>query len=718
MKRSRSIVWVAVVVSSVVLLLAGLVARRSVETLAVTSEQVVQSKELELSLERALSTLRDAETGQRGFLLTGSEQYLGPYLEALRELDGRLTTVEVRLKARNESLETMHELQDLVARKLEEIARTITLFRSGANEQALAVVRTDEGRVYMDAIRNWIGDHVEAEQRNVEALLDRQQEARTATIRSSIAVSTLAIVLMLLLAYVVKRDSAKLRFSEERLSTTLRSIGDAVIATDEQGLVTMINPIGEELTGWRSGQALGKPLDEIFRIVNEDTRMAVESPVAKVLREGGIVGLANHTVLIRRTGNETAIEDSAAPIKDRTGATIGVVLVFRDATSERAAQNALRLADRRKDEFLATLAHELRNPLAPIRQAAGLAAHAGATPEQIKWSHAVIERQTVHMARLLDDLLDVSRITRGKLEVRRSRTTLEAVIEAAVETARPAIDAGKHTLTVDLPSEPIELEVDSLRIAQVLGNLFTNAAKYTASQGQIKLTVQRDGDSVLIRVIDNGIGLAADDLPKIFEMFAQVKPTLDRKESGLGIGLALSRALVQMHGGTLEGHSKGLAKGSEFIVRLPVADVLTGTSTAESAAIAARSAEVPSPARKLSILLADDNRDACDSLEILLSLEGHDVRVANDGEHALELLESFRPDVALLDIGMPKLNGYDVAAAVRKKPWGSSVRLVAITGWGQADDRQRAMNAGFDAHFVKPVDIASLQAFCNSMRED
>jgi len=721
MKRSRSIVWVAVVLSSVVLLLAGLAARRSVETLAVTSEQVIQSKELELSLERALSTLRGAETGQRGFLLTGSEQYLEPYLEALRELDGRLTTVEVRLKARTESDETMRELRDLVARKLEELARTITLYRAGSHEQALAVVRTDEGRVYMDAIRNWIGTHAEAERRNVEALLNRQKEARAATIRSSIAVSTLAIVLMLLLVYVVKRDSAKVRFSEERLATTLRSIGDAVIATDAQGLVTLINPVGEELTGWRFGQALGKPLDEIFHIVKEDTRTAVESPVAKVLRAGGIVGLANHTVLIRRTGGETAIEDSAAPINDRAGTTIGVVLVFRDATSERAAQNALRLADRRKDEFLATLAHELRNPLAPIRQAAGLAAHAGATPEQIKWSHAVIERQTVHMARLLDDLLDVSRITRGKLEVRRSRSTLEAVVEAAVETARPAIDAGKHTLTVDLPTEPIELDVDALRIAQVLGNLFTNAAKYTASQGQIRLVARRDGDKVLIRVIDNGIGLAADDLPKIFEMFAQVKPTLDRKESGLGIGLALSKALVQLHGGTLEGHSAGPGKGSEFIVSLPLAGVSNASTATEPAAIAALSpeaSEASPPARQLSILLADDNRDACDSLKILLEMEGHDVRVAYDGESALELLESFRPDVALLDIGMPKLNGYDVAAAVRKKPWGAYVRLVAITGWGQADDRQRAMNAGFDAHFVKPVDITALQAVCNSMRKD
>jgi signal transduction histidine kinase len=288
-----------------------------------------------------------------------------------------------------------------------------------------------------------------------------------------------------------------------------------------------------------------------------------------VLREGGIVGLANHTVLIHQAGHETAIEDSGAPICDAQGVITGVVLVFRDATEERAARNALQLADRKKDEFLATLAHELRNPLAPIRQSAALAAHPATTPEQLRWSLAVIERQTAHMARLLDDLLDVSRITRGRLEVRRTRVALRSVLEAAVETARPAIDAGKHTLTVTQPDEPVEFDVDALRIAQVLANLLTNAAKYTGGPGTIRVAAGREGDDVAIRVADTGIGIAPEDLPRIFEMFAQVKPTLDRKEGGLGIGLALSKALVQMHGGTLEGRSEGVGKGSEFTVRLP-----------------------------------------------------------------------------------------------------------------------------------------------------
>ena len=715
MKRSRSIVGIAVGVSSIVLIVAGVIAHRAVQVLAHTSDEILHSKELELSLERLLSSLRDAETGQRGYIVTGSEPYLVPYNEALSEIDGRLRTLEARMQARNGSVDELRGLGELVQRKLDEMARTIELHRTGQRELAIALVRSNQGKSLMDVIRARVGERVLVEQQNVERLMTLELEARRDTLQSSVSVSALAILLMIVLAWVVRRDSARVRLSEESLATTLRSIGDAVIATDEVGRVTLMNPVAENLTGWDLTTAKGRTLDEVFRIVNEQTRVTVESPVTKVLREGGIVGLANHTVLIHRAGHETAIEDSGAPICDNAGRITGVVLVFRDATEERAAQNALHLADRRKDEFLATLAHELRNPLAPIRQAAALAGHPDSKPEQIEWSHAVIERQASHMARLLDDLLDVSRITRGHLEVRRQRVMLRSVVEAAVETARPAIDAGKHLLTVDLPAEPLALEVDALRIAQVLANLLTNAAKYTGQSGAIQLTAQREGEDVVLRVADNGIGIAAGDLGKIFEMFAQVKPTLDRKEAGLGIGLALSKALVQLHGGTLEGRSEGLGKGSEFTVRLRLAGQEPAAATADPVtpdADADADADAAPVRRGLRILLADDNRDACESLEMLLSIDGHEVRVAFDGESALAMLERFHPDIALLDIGMPKMNGYELATEIRKKPWSEGIRLVAVTGWGQADDRQRALNAGFDAHFVKPVDIAELQAYC------
>ncbi len=516
---------------------------------------------------------------------------------------------------------------------------------------------------------------------------------------------------MVVLAYVVRRDSARLRLSEERLATTLRSIGDAVIATDARGMVTMINPVAEKLTGWPQAQARGKPLDEIFRIVNEQTRETVESPVTKVLRKGGIVGLANHTVLIHKAGHETAIEDSGAPICDDSGAVTGVVLVFRDATEERAAKNALQLADRRKDEFLATLAHELRNPLAPIRQAAAVAAHAGTTPEQIRWSHSVIERQAGHMARLLDDLLDVSRITRGRLEVRRARVALRSVVDAAVETARPTIDAGKHALKVSLPDEPLMLDADALRLSQVLANLLTNAAKYSDRPGTIRLVAERDGQDVVIRVIDDGIGLAPADLPRIFEMFAQVKPTLDRKEAGLGIGLALSKALVELHGGTLEVRSEGIGKGSEFTVRLQLASRRSRRCLRlrRPRWMSRRARRVYASCSPTITAMPARAWRCCSPSKGTRSAWSMTVRVRSRSSRSLIR------DIALLDIGMPKMNGYELATEIRKQPWGQRIQLVAVTGWGQAGDRQRALDAGFNAHFVKPVDFTELQAFCASV---
>ncbi|HTU68616.1 MAG TPA: CHASE3 domain-containing protein [Steroidobacteraceae bacterium] len=727
MRRSRSVVGIAVGISSLVLVAAGFIAYRAVGRLASTSDAVVRAKELELSLERLLSTIRDAETGQRGYLLSGSEEYLAPYDEALAELESRLSTVEARAKARDIPDEEMRNLRALVTRKLGELARTIELNRNGRRDEALRILRSDEGKAAMDSIRGLIGARADAERANVEKLIRGESEALRQTIRANVAVSVLAIALMIVLAWVVKRDSARLRHSEERLATTLRSIGDAVIATDERGLVTLTNPVAEELTGWTLADARGRPLDEVFRIVNEQTRATVESPVTKVLRVGGIVGLANHTVLIGRDGQEVAIEDSGAPILDADGAITGVVLVFRDATEERAAQNALHAADRRKDEFLATLAHELRNPLAPIRQAAAMAGKPDATAEQIAWCHGVIERQAAHMARLLDDLLDVSRITRGRLEVRRARVELRSIVESAVETARPAIDAHRHALHVELPSAPLWVDADALRIAQVLANLLTNAAKYTPPPGEIRLVGAREGDQVVVRVADNGIGLAADDLPRIFEMFAQVKPTLDRKEGGLGIGLALSKALMELHGGSLEARSAGLGQGSEFVAKLALAQAAAGAQAGTAAADPARTGTVETGAttgltatpvaagtapRAVRILLADDNRDACDSLQMLLELEHHDVRVAYDGEHAFEEIAAFRPEIALLDIGMPGMNGYELAAKIREQPWGAGIHLVAVTGWGQEDDRRRALDAGFDQHLVKPVDFNEVSALC------
>jgi PAS domain S-box-containing protein len=484
----------------------------------------------------------------------------------------------------------------------------------------------------------------------------------------------------------------------ERLRVTLHSIGDGVIATDAEARVTLLNPVAETLTGWSEQKgAYGKPLTEVFNIINEQTRRVVENPVAKVLREGQIVGLANHTILIAADGTERPIADSAAPIENAQGQTVGVVLVFRDVSEERRAEEALRAADRRKNEFLAILAHELRNPLAPIRN--GLQVLRLAKDRAIQeQTREMMERQLGQLVRLVDDLLDISRITRNKLELRKARIPLASVVENAVETARPLIDSKGHTLTVTLPPEPIFLDADLTRLAQVFWNLLHNSAKYTDPGGRIELLAQRQGSEVVVTVRDTGIGLPAEAIPNLFTLFSQVDRSLERSQGGLGIGLALVKGLVQMHGGTIEVHSPGPGQGSTFIVRLPVAPQPQGPSPAVSCR----------PGTSRRVLVVDDNRDVAASLAMMLSLMGHDTRTAHDGFEAVELAEAFRPDVVLLDLGLPKLNGYDACQRIRQEQWGKGLYIVAVTGWGQEEDRRRSQEAGFDQHLVKPVDLATL----------
>ena len=370
----------------------------------------------------------------------------------------------------------------------------------------------------------------------------------------------------------------------------------------------------------------------------------------------------------------------------------------QEIETELHQQRDWRDADRRKDEFLATLAHELRNPLAPIRQAALISKAPGATDAQKRWSHDVIDRQVQHMSLLLDDLLDISRVTRGTLALRMQPTELSAVIDNAVETARPTIDTKRHTLSVEVPREPIQLTADPLRVAQVLSNLLTNAAKYTDPEGQIRLTARVEGDDVVIRVADSGIGISAAALPRVFNMFSQVHSNTDRSEGGLGIGLALAQGLIELHGGTIQASSAGLGCGSTFTVRLPRRPVTAAPRTT------GQSSPRSQLARRRRILIADDNRDSAETLAALLRMEGHEVTSVHDGPVALSRFAEINPDVALLDIGMPGLTGYEVARRMRQSSAGASITLIAITGWGQDIDKERAYAAGFDHHLTKPVD--------------
>ena len=363
-----------------------------------------------------------------------------------------------------------------------------------------------------------------------------------------------------------------------------------------------------------------------------------------------------------------------------------------------ATTAALQEADRRKDEFLAILAHELRNPLAPIRTAVQLLRRQELAEAQSMRAREVIERQVQHLVCLIDDLLDVSRITRGMITLQRERVLIDAVVARAVETARPLIDSRRHELTLDLPEELLSVDGDSTRLVQIIGNILHNAAKFMEPGGRIMLAVAREDSYAVIKVKDAGMGIPRDLVPKIFDLFSQVHHKSESTHGGLGIGLALVRRLVEMHGGVVSASSEGPGHGTEMVVRLPLLGV-----TAAPFGVPTSEPKRPPTVSPRRILVADDNSDAVEALALQLQLAGHDVRTANDGMEALEVAESFVPQVVLLNLGMPRMDGYETARQIRRRWWGRSATLVALTGWGQAQDRQRTSAAGFDVHLVKPV---------------
>ena len=384
------------------------------------------------------------------------------------------------------------------------------------------------------------------------------------------------------------------------------------------------------------------------------------------------------------------------------GVTVDVSAQKLDQQKLASLNHQLRQQDRRKDDFIATLSHELRNPLAPIRAAAKVIASPQVAPAQLQRAQLIIERQVTHMALLLDDLLDVARITQGKLQLKKETVALIDVVDAAVEAVRPTLSGKNHELSLSLPAEPVLLDADPLRLSQILSNLLVNAAKYSDAGSHIELAATVKGNTVSLSVKDNGIGIAAESITGIFEMFSQIEGVTGRSDGGLGIGLALVKGLTELHGGTVEARSRGLGHGSEFIVRLPFAPrhpvpPPPVTDPALAASVRRR------------ILVADDNKDAAESLSMLLELAGHEVRVAHLGRSALSRAQAFRPDTVLLDIGMPDLSGYEIAQDIRRQAWGTGIQLIALTGWGQENDRRRSLEAGFDHHLTKPIDPDQLE---------
>ena len=738
----------------------------------------------------------------------------------------------------------------------------------------------------------------------------------------------------------------------ERVRTTLSSIGDGVIVTDAEGRVTSLNPVAERLTGWTTTDAVGRALPQVFRIVNEETRQDVENPALRALREGTIVGLANHTVLISKLGDERPIDDSAAPvrtsgdridgsilvfrdvserrhseetllrrdqeltdffdnasvalhwvgpdgvilranraeldllgypadayvgqniadfhedrrvitdilmrltagevlrdcpsrlrcrdgslkdvlisssvrwnqgqflhtrcftvdvtnrkradaerallaavvdssedaiisktldgrilswnggarnmlgysaeemvgnsvsviipesrheeeqdilalvgrgervesfetvrvardgqhievwltvspIRDETGTIIGASSIARDIVRRKELERSLQEADRRKDEFLAVLAHELRNPLAPIRNSVSALQLTSPDDAYLRRATDIIDRQSRHMTRLLDDLLDVSRITRSKLDLRKDTVTLQSVLDLALETSRPLIDLNGQKLSMSVPSDPITTDADAMRLAQAFSNLLNNASKFSPKAGEIRVSARQDGANVVVTIADDGMGIAPEALPTIFEMFSQASHALDHAQGGLGVGLSLVRGLVELHGGRVTAHSDGLGRGSVFEVRLPT------TLPRHAAPSSSPSAGGQSTSRR--VLIADDNQDGADSLALILRRFGHEVRTVYDGTNAVREAETFRPEVVLLDLGMPGMNGFETAQRIRTIP-GDVMTLIAVTGWGRETDRKRTTDAGFDAHVVKPVDAAQIQTMLERLR--
>ena len=490
------------------------------------------------------------------------------------------------------------------------------------------------------------------------------------------------------------------------LAAIVESSDDAIVSKTLEGRILSWNTGARRIFGYQAEEVIGKSIT----IIIPPELHAEEQQILTKIRRGERIDHYD-TIRMTKDGRRIPISLTISPVRSPSGEIIGASKIAHDISERKRAEEMLRCsqealleADRRKDEFLALLAHELRNPLAPIRYALAASKKTECTPAQRARAEEIIDRQVAQMSRLLDDLLDVSRIARGKLELKKTLTELSIAVSVAADTARPLFNARQQEFHLDLPTDPLRLYADPVRLAQVFANLLVNAAKYTDAGGRISLRALRDGDQIVVSVRDNGIGISAEMLPRLFTMFSQAHTALGRAEGGLGVGLWLVRGLLRLHGGSIEARSDGPGQGSEFIVRLPV-----GAPAEERSPVEPVSTD-PQLGAGLKVLVVDDNRDAADTCAMLLELCGHHVQTAYGGRRALELAEAFRPHAVLLDIGLPDINGYELAQRIRATPWGGNIVLIAVTGWGQTEDRQRATQAGFTQHLVKPITADSLES--------
>ena len=489
------------------------------------------------------------------------------------------------------------------------------------------------------------------------------------------------------------------------LASIVASSDDAIISLTLEGNILTWNAGAQRLFGYTPAEVIGQPIAKLI----PPEREGEESTLLSRLKNGERVE-HYETLRVAKDGRRIDVSLSVSPVRDADGRVIAASKVARDITAQKVYEQTLLEADRRKDEFLAMLAHELRNPLAPIRNSIHILRIHIQNDPSIARIGSMMERQVSHMAHLVDDLLDVSRISRGKIELQKDRVDLAVVTQHAIEASRPMIEGLGHKLVIEMPDDPIWLSADSTRVMQIIGNLLSNACKFTPRGGCLFLNVSQDTGSGVIEVQDSGIGIEPAQLSRIFEMFTQLDTSLERSQAGLGIGLTLVKNLVELHGGTIEALSGGAGKGSTFVVRLPLA--------AEVAPTEPKAASTDKPATSgLQVLIVDDNRDAADSLAMLLQFSGFEAKAVYNGEDAVETAVNEKFDVVLLDLGLPRLNGYDAARQIRARNSNSNLVLVALTGWGQQEDRRRSHEAGFDAHLVKPVELNHLIKLMGDLTE-
>jgi len=671
-------------------------------------------------LEQLESVVKDAETGQRGFVITGDESYLQPFNQATAQLPADLEKLR-KCSSVVLAPEEAAKVTDLIQRKMAELRSTIELRRSAGFEATLPQIQSGSGKQLMDDLRKEVAQVKEKQASALKedaALSERATRTRTQVflLCGLLNLGILAWAYRRIAEALQERDvalheaglrSLELQQQKDLLGVTLSSIGDCVLVTDKEGRITFMNPVAEEITGWKLNEAVGHPATEVFRILNEHTRAPVESPIDKVLREGVIVGLANHTLLIRKDGSEIPIDDSGAPIRDGRGGIRGVVLVFRDFTQQKRAEqellvakDAAETANKAKDQFLAMLSHELRTPLTPVLATLNLWEASEEIPPALRGDVEMLRRSIELEARIIDDLLDLTRIARGLLSFSPENTDVHSLIEFLVGLSQSELQNKVLKLTLKLDASRHHVYTDAARLQQVLWNVLRNAIKFTDQGGVITVTTSNDAqDRIAITFHDTGIGMTPDTLSKLFIPFEQADPTRNQRYGGLGLGMAISSALVDLLEGELHAESPGLGFGSTFTVTFPAVDPAVDGS--EPLRMSPKSQE------KVRLLLVEDHGDTARALARLLENRGFTTKIAPSITTALETIEREEFDLLLCDLGLPDGTGMDLIRKVRER---HKTPAIALTGFGMQEDVERAQSAGFDAHLTKPVNLQKLEA--------